>query len=141
MIGTILMVAITVVLAAVLYVTVSGLIDRRQPKNDMIVFSVRRAGNNWSMLVTSAPTGLLLSSVTLTIRDANGVIRDPMASVPLSELTKDHWNTYKAYYQKLKSADIEVTTGASILVDAATYSAGSTYDVIGSSSILASGAF
>lgn len=138
-IGTILMVAITVVLAAVLYTMVSGWGNRRD-WTDPIVLSVQKTGNNWSMQVTSAPSGLALSEVTMTIRDPNGATMYPMSAVPLSELTEDNWDTYKAYYQKTKASEDTVNAGATILLDFTTYSAGCHYDLIGGSSVLASGA-
>jgi len=137
-IGTILMVAITVVLAAVLYTMVSGW-GKPRDWTEPIAISVKKTGDNWSMQVTSTPSSLALSQVTLTIQDANGATIYPMSSVPLSELTKDKWDTYKAYYQKTKPGEDTVNAGATILLDVATYPAGSHYDVIGGSSILASG--
>lgn len=137
-IGTILMVAITVVLAAVLYTMVSGW-DYQKKWTDPIVLSVKKTGDNWSMQVTTTPSGLALNQVTLTIQDANGATMYPMSSVPLSELTKDNWDTYKAYYQKTKPSEDAVNAGATILLDVTTYSAGCHYDLIGGSSILASG--
>ena len=68
-IATILMVAITVVLAAVLYVMVSGLITGPGGTPQAMGVGVQPSsdGSNWIVTVLSTPTGKLYSSTTLAI--------------------------------------------------------------------------
>src|SRR5207247_8951482 len=68
-IATILMVAITVVLAAVLYVMVSGLLTPtgQGPRVMGVNISPSGDGTNWTLLITTTPTGLTTSAVKLTI--------------------------------------------------------------------------
>src|ERR1700716_1011977 len=73
-IATILMVAITVVLAAVLYVMVSGLITGPGSTPQQMGVSLTRSsdGTNWVLLVSSTPTGKAYTSTTLAIFKADG---------------------------------------------------------------------
>src|SRR2546422_11681626 len=68
-IATILMVAITVVLAAVLYVMVSGLLTPtgQGPRVMGVNIGTSGDGTNWTLLITTTPTGLTTSAVKLTI--------------------------------------------------------------------------
>src|SRR5438034_11348083 len=58
-IATILMVAITVVLAAVLYVMVSGLLTPTGQGPRVMGVNIWRSGDgtNWTLLITTTPTG------------------------------------------------------------------------------------
>ncbi len=73
-IATILMVAITVVLAAVLYVMVSGLITGPGSTPTAMGVSTQPSsdGTNWIMTITSAPTGKAYTTVTLAIFHTDG---------------------------------------------------------------------
>src|SRR5256885_4138442 len=73
-IATILMVAITVVLAAVLYVMVSGLITGPGGTPQAMGVGVQPSsdGSNWIVTVLSTPTGKLYSSTTLAIFHGDG---------------------------------------------------------------------
>src|SRR2546423_3635189 len=68
-IATILMVAITVVLAAVLYVMVSGLISGPGGTPQSMGISASRSpdGTNWVLLVSSTPTGKVYTTTTLSM--------------------------------------------------------------------------
>src|SRR5438309_9036683 len=68
-IATILMVAITVVLAAVLYVMVSGLLTPtgQGPRVMGVNIGTSGDGTNWTLLITTTPSGLTTSAVKLTI--------------------------------------------------------------------------
>jgi len=140
-IATILMVAITVVLAAVLYVMVSGLLSGPGTVAKTIGINKTTAGGNHSLLVSSTPSGLTLDSVKLTIKDNNGVVKAPMSAVAFSSLTSANWGTYKVLYQKVATGDTELTIGASLLVYISTYPAGYRYEIADATSILASGTF
>ncbi len=72
-IATILMVAITVVLAAVLYVMVSGLITSPGSTPKQIGISVTSSGGNWILTMTSVPAGMTAGTTYLSITDNAGV--------------------------------------------------------------------
>src|SRR5512136_2067379 len=72
-IATILMVAITVVLAAVLYVMVSGLITSPGSTPKAMGVSISQASNgNWTALFSNVPTGLTPANTFLTMITAGG---------------------------------------------------------------------
>ena len=73
-IATILMVAITVVLAAVLYVMVSGLlVGPGGGPRAMAVDRIRSTdGTNWVLTIISAPSGLTTSLTSVTIQKPDG---------------------------------------------------------------------
>src|SRR2546425_12357244 len=68
-IATILMVAITVVLAAVLYVMVSGLLTPtgQGPRVMGVNIGTSGDGTNWTLLITTTPTGLTTSAVKISV--------------------------------------------------------------------------
>jgi len=138
-IATILMVAITVVLAAVLYAMVVVLIPPEPPGNNMIGLSRRDTGSNWTLSVTSVPSSIPLGKAVLTMKDGNGAVKYPVAAIPFAELTADKWSSYKVLYQKLKLSDGYVTPGASLLLEKAAYPSGCSYEVSDGRSIIASG--
>src|SRR5437870_1816261 len=74
-IATILMVAITVVLAAVLYVMVSGLLTPtgQGPRVMGVNIGTSGDGTNWTLLITTTPSGLTTSAVKLTITTTGGL--------------------------------------------------------------------
>ncbi len=137
-IGTILMVAITVVLAAVLYAMVAT--PPGQQEQPMVGLIKQEAGNNWTLLVSSVRGSVFLDSTTLTMRNKDGVIMYPMAAVPLSQLTAVNWETYKVLYQKQKASDDSMTSGSSLLIDRATYATGCNYVFATRDAIAATGA-
>jgi flagellin-like protein len=72
-IATILMVAITVVLAAVLYVMVSGLITSPGSTPKAMGVSISQAANgNWTALFSNVPTGLTSANTFLTVIGSGG---------------------------------------------------------------------
>src|SRR5256712_8000002 len=89
-IATILMVAITVVLAAVLYVMVSGLISGPggTPQSMGISASVSPDGTNWVLLVSSTPTGKAYTTTTLRmVRGLNSAnVQTPADASPMNTI-------------------------------------------------------
>src|SRR4030042_5189641 len=99
-IGTLLMVPITVVLAAVLCSIVA--LPATGQDNSMVGFVVRPTGNNWTLTVSTVQGQVSLDGTSLTLKDGNGVAMYPLSAVPLAELTAEKWATYKVLYQKQK---------------------------------------
>src|SRR5437879_11731331 len=87
-IATILMVAITVVLASVLYVMVSGLISGPGSTPTAWGVNIARPGSqtNWTLTCTSIPQSAAATSVFHNVRDANGAPHALAAHVALSQL-------------------------------------------------------
>src|SRR2546421_8859131 len=98
-IATILMVAITVVLAAVLYVMVSGLLTPTGQGPRVMGVNIGRSGDgtNWTLLITTTPTGLTTSAVKLTITTGGGA-NTVVNNIAFSSLTSTNWNTNKAQF-------------------------------------------
>jgi len=73
-IATILMVAITVVLAAVLYVMVSNLtiVPPRPPQTLGVIVEESTDGVNWVLTVVRAPSGLTVTGTSLSVYRQDG---------------------------------------------------------------------
>jgi flagellin-like protein len=137
-IATILMVAITVVLAAVLYVMVSGLIGSPGSTPQIMGVRVQRSsdGTNWIVEVINTPTGKQYTTTTLAINRGDGS----------SNLTATAWAsltvaTHGCSLVKINSAATSVQPGDSILCRTSWYLTGAAYRVLDGTSILASGNF
>ena len=142
-IATILMVAITVVLAAVLYVMVSCLLGSGQTSTAKSVgISLSQSGSNWTLLISSvSSSGIGLASATLSIFDANG---NPtiVSGKTLSFLNTAPWATWHVkYICKLNPCETDISVQARINVDVTTYPANYAYELADASSILAKGNF
>src|SRR3989475_9337845 len=85
-IATILMVAITVVLAAVLYVMVSGLLVG--PGGGPQTIGVNRQDNtvNWGLQISTVPAPHALTTTTFLMRWTNSTIVTPPGSASLNSL-------------------------------------------------------
>ena len=122
-IATILMVAITVVLAAVLYVMVSGLLTPtgQGPRVMGVNISPSGDGTNWTLLITTTPTGLTTSAVKLTITTGGGA-NTVVNNIAFASLTAGNWNTNKAQF--IGSGGTTIIVGDRVLVSTTSYPAG-----------------
>jgi len=113
-IATILLVAITVVLAAVLYVMVSGLLTPvgNGPQIMGVVLSKTGDGKNWSLEIASTPLGLTPGSVHLQLISPGGQTAVYKAFSALS------WPADGAAYFGNGTA---IVAGDRLLVDAVRY--------------------
>lgn len=134
-IATILMVAITVVLAAVLYVMVSGLVTGPGATPQAIGISIGSTtdGQNWKLSMTSVPSTLSSSNVNLVVLDASGTV--VLASKALGDLTS---STDNATFVDL-DADGTIEAGDYILLSKNTYPSGYEFQLLGTSGVLAQG--
>src|SRR5947199_3430177 len=98
-IASILIVAITVVLAAVLYVMVSGLLTPTGQGPREMGVNIGRSGDgtNWTLLITTTPTGLTTSPVKLTVTTGGGA-NTVVNNIAFASLTAGNWNTNKAQF-------------------------------------------
>jgi flagellin-like protein len=125
-IATILMVAITVVLAAVLYVMVLG-INTGVNANIVVSFQKTSNANNWTLTVLSVAgtTVLAKADCNILVKDANGIALTPQ--VVLSTMTS---GTYYSGVRFLESgtgaAASQVNAGDSVTLDRVLYGTGST---------------
>ena len=119
-IATILMVAITVVLAAVLYVMVSGLISGPGTTPRAVGISIRPTTDqsNWSLDITSVPAGGLSTTGTfLTIKRADGSVA--LTAKAFNALT---WNPDRATFNG--DGDTAVEAAEFLLLSKTTYATG-----------------
>ena len=135
-IATILMVAITVVLAAVLYVMVSGLISTPSTSQQIGVNVSRSSdGTNWIVSFTSVPTGLTNTTVSISLSTSSGAVA--LAATPLGSAST--LQPKGVIFTPIQSATTTLSAGDRILISITTYSSGTTFQLTGSSGILASG--
>jgi len=120
-IATILLVAITVVLAAVLYVMITTIMT---PVGDIdtIGIAVQTAGENWSVQIVSVSPGKLPADTYLLIRDPGSAIALP--PTPWSNLTSANWNLYYAQYADSSPANPDIQAGDLLLVSRLAYPSG-----------------
>ena len=133
-IATILMVAITVVLAAVLYVMVSGLLTPtgQGPRVMGVNIGTSGDGTNWTLLITSTPSGLTTAAVKLQITTSGGLTSlNPTA---FSALTSGAWNTNKAQF--VGTGGTTIVVGDRVLISTTTYPSGYAVQIADSQGIL-----
>ena len=133
-IATILMVAITVVLAAVLYVMVTGLLQGpgAGPRSMGVTVSRSTDQTNWSVEIISLPSGGVATSATITILNAGG--GTALAATALSSLV---FATNGAVLAGDGDTALEVTER--VLINRTTYPAGFQVRIADTGGILYSG--
>ena len=132
-IATILMVAITVVLAAVLYVMVSGLSIGPGAAPDAIGVSVGQspAGLDWVLTLVNVPAAMANSTVSLAISDPSGMTL-------LAATTLDDLSGVDETYSPITTGTA-LAGGDRILLSVSVYPAGSIYQLWDAGGILAAG--
>jgi flagellin-like protein len=135
-IATILMVAITVVLAAVLYVMVSGLITGPGTTPQVMGVQVQQSGDgtNWVVSVISTPTGKAYTTTSWAILRGDGSTN--LTATTWSALS---YTTHGCRLEKINAAATAVQVGDNILCKVSWYTTGSTYRVLDGTNILATG--
>lgn len=132
-IATILMVAITVVLAAVLYVMVSGLVSGpgSTPRAMGVAVSKTSDGSNWQLTISSVDAGLAKENVYLTVFRANGTVA----------LQKTAFNALPSgtSFEQVDPSALSIQPGDKVLLDVDTYIAGSSYQIADADQVLATG--
>ncbi len=137
-IATILLVAITVVLAAVLYVMITNL-TAPVGQVDAMGINVLTTGENWTVQIVTVNPGKLPAVTYLIIRDpASGIALPP---TPWSNLTSGNWNTYFAMYGDGSPAKPDIQPGDILLVSRLAYPAGYTMAISDDSKVLATRVF
>ena len=136
-IATILMVAITVVLAAVLYVMVSGLISGPGSTPTAWGVNIARPGSqsNWTLTFTSIPQSAAATSVFVTVSDANGAPLAIATNVPFSQIASGGTSGYHAMYFAPNTAG-SVSTGDVLRLSTTTYPTGYTVQIVSGSSVV-----
>ncbi len=133
-IATILMVAITVVLAAVLYVMVSGLVqgpgDIPQPIG-ISVSGTLAGGTQWKLTIASSPSEPLVADVLFVLIDADTGLPTSATLANIGSLPNATWNDV--------DASGTVSAGDYIGLEKAIYGAGTQYQLIVGESLAASG--
>ena len=119
MIATVIMVAVTVLLAAVLYVLVANLVQRPGPGPQLMRLTINEDGGNWSVTIVSVPSGKLPNATFVVIRDANSNIVLPRT--PFSDLTETNWSLYGIAYEDAFPSVDEVVAADRLHINRATY--------------------
>ena len=134
-IATILMVAITVVLAAVLYVMVSGLITGPGGTPQAMGVSVQPSsdGSNWIVLVLSTPTGKLYTSTTLAIFHGDGSAN--LSATAFASLGAANGCSLS----KVSPSATAIQVGDRVLCKTSWYVTGSAYQISDGTTLLATG--
>src|SRR6266571_8272673 len=124
-IATILMVAITVVLAAVLYVMVSGLISGPGSTPTAWGVNIARPGTqtNWTLTFTSIPQSVATTSAFVTISDTNGAPVTGATNVAFSTIASGGTAGYRAMYFTPTTAG-SVSTGDVLRLSTVSYPTG-----------------
>ncbi len=135
-IATILLVAITVVLAAVLYVMVSGLFNPHSTAVEFLGVEVGKtgSGNQWILTFASVPTGVTQNETTLTLLNVSGSVALP--SKPLYQLETPIGGVQ---YVPASYGPTTLAVGDKVLISVAAYPLGTQYSFVGSGTVLASG--
>ena len=137
-IATILLVAITVVLAAVLYLMVSGLFNSRNTSTDLLGVEMSTTGNgaNWTLTVTSVRG-------TINQNDTRLTVLSPSGTVDLSARTLYSLETVTSgvRYVPASYGPITVNVGDQVFVSVATYPRGCQYTFADGGGVLVSGTF
>src|SRR5256886_12701048 len=122
-IATILMVAITVVLAAVLYVMVSGLLTPTGQGPRVMGVNIGRSGDgtNWTLLITTTPTGLTTSAVRLTVTTGGGA-NTVVNNIAFATLTGVNWSTIRGQF--IGSGGTTLIVGDRLVISTTSYPAG-----------------
>jgi len=88
-IAVILLLAITVVLAAVMYITVTSLITDTEPASPLgVVPTMSQDRTNWNVKIVQVSTPLNTSTVRFMVTAPNGTVS--MQPTPLSQLPEFH---------------------------------------------------
>jgi hypothetical protein len=127
-------VLVTVILAAVLYIMVSGLIQSPSPGPRVLGVNIGRSGNqsNWTLLITSTPSGLTTSTVTLTIWTPNG--STALGPIGFTSLTSGSWSTNHAEF--VGTGGTTIVAGDQLLISTSTYPAGYSVQIADSQAVL-----
>lgn len=133
-VATILLVAITVVLAATIYVMSSGFVGPTQDGPQYIGLVAEMRGGNWTLTIVSVPAGLLPDSTYLLIRDGNLDLHLPRTS--LSTLNRTNWATYHVHYDGSNPGVKEIAAGDRIDIDRSWFPAPSILEISDVSRIL-----
>ena len=127
-------VLVTVILAAVLYIMVSGLIQTPDQGPRVLGVTIGRSGNqsNWTLLITSTPSGLMTSTVTLTIWTSSG--SRALGPIAFTSLTSGSWGTNHAQF--VGTGGNTIVAGDQLLISTSTYPAGYGVQIADSQAIL-----
>lgn len=135
-IATILLVAITVVLAAVLYVMVAGLFNPHTTTADFLGVNTGKTGNglDWELTFASVPTDVNQNITFLTLTGANGT-----TIFTAKTLTELEALTNGVQYVPAKWAVVNLAPGDSVLISIATYPRGTGFSFSTPGNVLAAG--
>src|SRR5439155_2893030 len=117
------MVAIFVLRGRVLSVLVCGWSSAVCSCDRVMGVNIARSGDgtNWTLLITTTPTGLTTSAVKLTITTGGGA-NTVVNNIAFSSLTSTNWNANKAQF--IGSGGSTVIVGDRLLISTTSYPPG-----------------
>ncbi len=134
----VIVIVIPIVLAAALYVMVSGLFGGPGgPGIATISIFVQSAGTNWSLQVTSTTGNLLPADTFLAIFDGQG--RTLLSQRAWAALTLASWGTNWAVYVDSSPSVAEIVAGDSLAADRGHHPAGSVVQISSDQGVLWAG--
>jgi len=131
----VLVIVILVALAGVAAVFLGRQITVTSPSPRVLAVVVARSadGTNWTLTITSVPTGLYPSTAKLAVITSGGAT----ALAPTPFVSLNYASQRAAYVQSQPGGPVAV--GDRLLLSTTTYSTGYTYQISDSTSILAAG--
>ncbi len=134
-IATILLVAITVVLAAVLYLMVSGLFNPRNTTARFLGVSLSQPGGaDWVLTLASMSSGLTQNNTILTLIAGNGSTALPGSSLYALEAA-----TRGVQYIPQSYGPTNLNVGDRVVISTAVYPSGTQYQFVSAGTVVASG--
>ncbi len=141
-IATILMVAITVVLAAVLYVMVSGLITTPTTPSSGWGINLGKSGDgsNWTLSFTTVPSGALQANTFVTVTTGSGAAISTATNVAMLNIRAGGSGTgYGMYYTPLTTItgpSAPITAGDTLRLSVAVFPSGYTVQITSGTSVV-----
>ncbi len=135
-IATILLVAITVVLAAVLYVMVSGLFNTHNTTTKFLGVSLGQSGSgaDWILTFASMSSGLTQNDTLLTLISINGGTAFPATALYALEGGVNGVQYIAAAY-----GPVTLSVGDRVVISANQYPLGTQYQFVNGGTVIASG--
>lgn len=136
MIATILLVAITVVLAAVLYVMVSGLFNPHNTTAKFLGAAVSKSGDglDWVLTFTSVPLGVTQNETAFLLLAANGTTA--FQATTLFQLEKPVGGVE---YIPVSYGPQGLSVGDRVLISVAGHPSGTLFEFVASGTVISTG--
>ena len=129
-----LKVAVVLVLVGLLYLDVVRFTGSSPPVVSLEL-TITQADANWSVVLSTLPSGKLPSEMFLLLRNSSRDITVPRTS--LANLSAANWSRYEVLYAKANLAVPEVQSGDRLLIAIAAHPSGTIIEISDERSVLA----